>query len=160
MSSKGIMQIKKGEGDQDRGVFEDAYTGLQQRMGRMFEKLMDMTLERQSRLTSFIPRVDLVETDGQIKVSAELPGLTQKDVEVTVSQDNLVIKGEKKIESETEEKGVSHIERSYGSFFRRIDLPSEVEVENVDAVFAKGVLTITLQKSESQKSRKVELKGQ
>jgi HSP20 family protein len=109
---------------------------------------------------AFSPQVDVTETDGEIKVSAELPGLGDEDIDVSLSNDVLTISGEKKEEEEQEGKDYYRMERSYGSFRRAIPLPAEVDADKVDAVFQKGVLTVTLPKTGESKTKKVTVKTQ
>ena len=110
---------------------------------------------------TFIPSVDVKEQENDVVVSAELPGLDLKDVNVEVTQDSVRIAGEKKQETEKEEKGYYHRESSFGSFERVIDLPTEVDEDKAEAEFSKGVLTIKLPKSEQARSKrkKVEVKS-
>jgi HSP20 family protein len=106
-------------------------------------------------LGAFSPQVDVKETDQEIKVLAELPGLDEKDVEVSLNRDRLTISGEKK--QETEDKGENYyrMERSYGAFKRSIPLTTEVEADKVEASFKNGVLTVTLPKTaEAQRQTK------
>jgi HSP20 family protein len=103
--------------------------------------------------TTFQPRVDVVETDQEIKVSVELPGLDAKDVDVTVSHNTLTISGEKKEEREEKGENYYRAERSYGSFRRSVPLLRDVEADKADAVFQKGVLTITFPKTAEAKAR-------
>jgi HSP20 family protein len=109
---------------------------------------------------AFSPQVDVTEADGEIKVSAELPGLDDEDIDVSLSNDVLTISGEKKEEKEQEGKDYYRMERSYGSFRRAIPLPAEVDADKVDAIFQKGVLTVTLPKTDETKSKKVTVKTQ
>ncbi|MBX9722862.1 MAG: Hsp20/alpha crystallin family protein [Candidatus Obscuribacterales bacterium] len=95
---------------------------------------------------SVMPRIDVHETDKEIHVSAELPGLTEKDIDVSLSKDHLTLSGEKKQETEQNVKGWYRIERSYGSFARSIPLPCEVDQESCHASFKNGVLTVSLTK--------------
>lgn len=101
----------------------------------------------ESRLSAFTPKVDVTENDKEIKISAELPGMDEKDIDVSLQKDMLTIKGEKKEEKEDKGKDYYRMERSYGSFSRTIPLPVEVETDKVDAKFKKGVLSITLPKT-------------
>jgi len=96
---------------------------------------------------SFSPSVDVAETDREIKVIAELPGMDDKDIEVTLNRDSLTIKGEKKEEKEDTRKDYYHVERSYGSFSRTVPLPAEIESDKAEAHFKKGVLTVKVPKS-------------
>jgi HSP20 family protein len=92
------------------------------------------------------PAIDVKETADGLTVTAELPGLSEQDVELTLEDDVLTIRGEKKAESEREERGVHIQERSYGSFARSLQLPFAPKADSVTASFSKGVLTITLPK--------------
>lgn len=106
-------------------------------------------------LGAFNPRVDVSESDKAITVSAELPGLDENDIEVSLAHNVLTISGEKKEEKEDKGKNYYRMERSYGSFRRAVPLPAEVETDKVDAKFKKGVLTVTLPKTvEAQQQRK------
>ncbi len=94
----------------------------------------------------FAPRVDIRETDEEYRVTAELPGLEEKDFEVTLDGDILTIKGEKKVEREEKGEGFTHVETSRGSFSRSFQLPIEVDPDAVKAAYKNGVLTVTLPK--------------
>jgi len=109
----------------------------------------------------FVPKVDVKDEDKDIIVSAELPGMDQKDIDVTVTNDSVRISGEKKQEEEEEKKGYYRHETSYGSFERVIDLPAEVDESKAEAEFSKGVLTIKLPKSEEAqaKHKKIKIKS-
>jgi HSP20 family protein len=103
----------------------------------------------------WLPAVDLREDGGQILVRAELPGIAPEDVNVSVSEDRLVISGEKKTHEETRGAGWTHRESHAGSFTRAIPLPEPVDPERVTARYDKGVLTVELTKSPASTSRKV-----
>jgi HSP20 family protein len=105
-------------------------------------------------------RVDVSEGDKEVRVTAELPGVDEKDIEVTMSGDLLTIKGEKRVEEERKEKNYHMIERSYGAFSRTLRLPYETDEKKVQAEFKKGVLTVTIPKpAEVQaKAKKIEVK--
>jgi HSP20 family protein len=110
---------------------------------------------------AFSPNIDLAETDKEIKVIADLPGMDDKDIEVKLNNDSLTIRGEKKEENEDKGKGYYHVERSYGSFSRTIPLPVEIEREKADAHFKKGVLTVKIPKSKKaiETKKKIEIKA-
>ena len=93
-----------------------------------------------------MPSVDIVETDGTLEVTAELPGVDEADIEVTLSDNVLTIKGEKKAESEKEDKNYHVVERSYGSFQRSLKVPFDASADEISAKFEKGVLKVTLPK--------------
>ena len=105
-------------------------------------------------------KLDVSETEKEIKVRAELPGVDEKDIEVMLADDVLTIKGEKRVEEER--KGGNHhvVERSYGSFARSLRLPAGIDKEQVHATFDKGVLTVTLPKPVGvlERTRKIEIK--
>lgn len=94
----------------------------------------------------FVPAVNVTETDNEYRVTAELPGMDQNDVELSIHNGSLTIKGEKKKETEEKKEGFYRMERSYGTFHRTLPLPQEVDAEHVEATFKKGVLTVTLPK--------------
>ncbi len=125
---------------------------LQKEVNRLFDEFwnsFDLTPFRsiEHLAGARMPKVDITETDDEIIVSAELPGLDEKNIEVLLSRDTLTIKGEKKEEIEDKKKNYRHVERSYGAFQRTIALPSEIETEKVSATFKKGVLVVTLPKT-------------
>jgi len=105
----------------------------------------------QEGTSAYTPTVDVVENDREVRISAELPGIDEKDVEVSLSGDLLTIRGEKRTEEEEESKNVYRMERTYGAFHRAIPIPAEVDQDNVEASFKKGVLTITLPKTAEAK---------
>jgi HSP20 family protein len=99
------------------------------------------------------PRIDVSETDTELKIEAELPGVEEKDLEVVLSNGRLTIKGEKKAEKEEKKKDYHLVERSYGSFARSIGLPFDADSDKVKASFSKGVLTVTVPKPPEVKAK-------
>jgi len=99
------------------------------------------------------PRFEVSETDDHIVVEAELPGMDAKDIELTLQDNILTLKGEKKREEETKKKNCYISERSYGQFQRSLQLGSNLDAEKVDASFSKGVLTVSIPKLEPEKSK-------
>lgn len=116
-------------------------------------------LEGSEAVTAWKPAVDLVETEEEYRLDAELPGMSTDDIEVEVQEGDLVIRGEK--ESEEEEKGRDYrfTERSYGEFYRRFSLPTSVDAGAISARFEKGVLTVRIPKKEQEAGRKIEITG-
>ena len=106
------------------------------------------------------PAVDMTEDDKAYKITAELPGLDEKNIEVSLSGDQLTLKGEKQQEKEEKNKNYYLSERSYGSFRRSFQLPAGVDQNKIGATFAKGVLTVTLPKTEEaqKQQKKIEVK--
>lgn len=129
-------------------------------MNRLFEGFFSRPLTGPSWFETgeqgqWIPAIDLSESGTEIHVRAELPGIDPKDVDVSVTEDRLVISGEKKSETEKTTDGWTHRESHYGSFSRAIPLPEAVDPAKVTARYDKGVLTVELTKSPSATSRKV-----
>ena len=129
-------------------------------MNRLFEGFFSRPLAATSWFDAiepgqWLPAIDMSENDRQIHVRAELPGIDPADVDVSVSEDRLVISGEKKSERERSGEGWTHRESRYGSFTRAIPLPEAVDPAQVTASYDKGVLTVELTKSPSSTSRKV-----
>lgn len=107
--------------------------------------------------TVWAPALDVKETKENIVVTAEIPGLGAKDIEVSISGDLLTIKGEKKQEKEEKEESYHLIERRYGSFSRSVRLTNEVDAKNIKASHKEGVLTISLPKSEKAKEKQIKI---
>jgi HSP20 family protein len=131
-------------------------------MNRLFDNVFsrfDSTMPSVFNQMSAWPSVEVVETDKDIRIVAALPGMDEKDVEVSVSDDVLTIRGEKKAEIDDRERAFS--ERYYGRFERRIPLPFEVEDDRAEASFENGVLTVTLPKSPmaEAKTKRIEISG-
>jgi HSP20 family protein len=126
----------------------DPFMTLHREMNRLFDdvfRTFDMAPLGSMGRTLGWPHVEVVENDKDVRVSAELPGLEDKDVEVLMGDGVLTIRGEKKSEIEDKERAFS--ERTYGRFERRIPLAWEVEEDRIDASFKNGVLTVTLPKA-------------
>ena len=139
---------------------------IQNEMNRMFDQFFNdpfaiLPIASARNISDFMPRIDVSETDADMKVTAELPGMEEKDVQLSLEDDALVISGEKKNDVEEKGKNFHRVERSYGSFQRVIPLVSEIQADKVEAVFRNGVLTITLPKTPAatHKTRKIEIKS-
>lgn len=110
---------------------------------------------RDNSVGMFGPSTDITETGKGVEVSIELPGMTEDDIDISLSSNTMTIRGEKKIEHEEERKGVYMSERSYGSFYRTVPLPAGVDANKAEAKFKNGVLTVSLPKTaEAQASVK------
>ena len=137
-------------------------TAFHEQMNRLFDEFSrDLDVPRFGLSTDFgFPHVELSETDKDVKVEAELPGLSEGDIELTLRDGALVIRGEKK--GAVEDKGRRVSELFYGRFERVIPLPGEVREDQVNATFKNGVLTVTLPKSAeaAQKSKRIPIKPQ
>jgi len=127
---------------------------IQNEMNRMFDSLFNdpfdlAPLSIRKMPAEFSPRVNVSESDTAMQVTAELPGMDEKDIQISLEQDCLVLSGEKKTETEESGKNFHRLERTSGSFQRVIPLVSEIQADKVDATFKNGVLTITLPKAAS-----------
>jgi HSP20 family protein len=126
-------------------------------MNRMFDNFFRgfelSPFEDERSFGSFSPSVDVREGEKEVTVRAELPGMNEKDIEVSLTDDALTIRGEKKDEKEEKGKDYWHRETSYGSFRRVIPLPEGLNQEKVDARFKNGILTVTLARLEEAKAK-------
>jgi HSP20 family protein len=152
----------------------DVWQSFRSEMDRLFDRfaggfgfpslrrMFDVEPTRRS-MSSFgfsAPPIDISEDDKSYKLSAELPGLDAKDVDVSVSDDMLVLKGEKRQEKEQKDENYYFSERAYGTFQRSFELPASVDRDKITADFVKGVLTITLPKTATaSKQKKIEVKS-
>jgi len=134
---------------------------LQRDMNRVFESFWNRFGDLDWPWGGGDAKSDVVETKDAVEVSVELPGMEMKDIEVSVTDDMLTVKGEKKVERQEEKKGYYLSERSYGAIYRTIPLPPGVDGEKAEASFKNGVLTIRLpQTPEAQaKVKRIEVKG-
>lgn len=145
------------------------YYGLSRNFDRLFDEFFNefagfglRPVDRSAgSLSAFNPKIDVSETEAEIRIAAELPGLDENDIEVSVADDVLTISGEKKAEKEDEGENYHRLERSYGSFKRSLALSNEIDTDQIEAVFKNGVLTVTLPKTpEAQEEvKKIEVKA-
>lgn len=126
---------------------DDHFASLQREMDRMFGEFSRGygTLPAPMvKAAAWTPRTDVHETDDQYEVVVELPGVAEKDIECTMSDGMLTIKGEKQSEKEQNDKNTYLRECSYGSFYRSFQMPKDVQADKISAAFANGVLTVKL----------------
>jgi HSP20 family protein len=129
---------------------------LQSEMNRLFNTFFDTpTTGNGSTARRWIPAMDLVETEGDFVLKADLPGLKEDDVTIEVEENVLTVSGERKSEHEDKREGYVRVERSYGSFRRSLTLPKGVDAEAVTANFENGVLEVHIPKPEESKPRRV-----
>ena len=141
-----------------------------QNMERLFEDFQGFSFPNffSTDLTPFrmefetgewLPQIEVLQTNGQFMVRADLPGLTKEDVKVEITDEFLTISGERKQETEEKREGFYRSERSYGRFYRQIPLPETTQTENAAATFANGVLEITIPAPKAvAPTRKLEIK--
>ena len=131
---------------------------LRREMDDLFNRIFGETSLSKIGLGKWQPLVDISETDTDIIVKAELPGIDTKDVDVSITGDRLTIKGEKQQEKEEKEENRYRSERYYGTYERVINLPASIVENKTEATFDKGILTITLPKVEKIKKKQVKIK--
>ena len=141
---------KRNRGDRDVATREDPFVSLQRDMNRLFEDFwrgvdVPSPFGASAEWAAFNPRIDIEERDGELQVTAELPGMEQKDFDLSLAGDTLILRGEKR--EEREDKAGGWHERSYGRFERAIPLPAEVDTQHASAEFKNGVLRVHLPKS-------------
>lgn len=134
-----------------------AFTTLQREIDRLFDDF-GRGFDRFTPTAAY-PKVDVGETDGEIEITAELPGLEEKDINVQVSDGTLTVSGEKRTEQERKDKTYMVTERSYGAFSRSIALPGGIDPATIKATVSKGVLRVVVPKPASAKAAKIEIKA-
>jgi HSP20 family protein len=132
-------------------------------MRREMDRLWDSFFERGAKTRTeeaveWYPSLDVAETKNDLIVKAEVPGMDPKNIDISLSNGILTIRGERKQEKEEKEEDYHLIERSYGTFIRSVRLPNEVQGDKISASYKNGVLKITLPKSEEAKKREIKIK--
>jgi HSP20 family protein len=132
---------------------------MQERMNKLFEDVMRAPSRSDEGLgvAAWAPAVDIYETDKEIVMKAELPEMQEKDIEIKVEDNILVVAGERKMEKEVKEENYHRIERSYGSFHRSFTLPQTVDREGIKASYKDGVLKVVLPKKEEVKPKQIKI---
>lgn len=144
----------------ERGVVSNPFVSLQREVDRLFEDFTrGFPAFSGNGAAKLVPNIDVTETDKQIEITAELPGLEEKDVQINVAGNLLTIRGEKKAEKEEKDKNYRLVERSYGSFERTLELPEGVNADAIKADIAKGVLKVTVPKPAPAQAKKIEVKS-
>ena len=131
--------------------------GLRSELDRLFDRLAFRPnwSPRTWSDTDWIPALDVEETDANIVVRTELPGLKREDIKVSGSKDSLCISGERRFGEEEKKKNYRRVERAYGKFQRCLSLPNEVDWDKCEAVYQDGVLTLTLPKAATAQVRRI-----
>ena len=131
---------------------------LQERMNRLFEDAnRGWRADEPSATTSCSPAVDIYETESEIIVQAEVPGMERKDIELTLENNVLTLKGERRFEKEGKDENYHRIERSYGSFSRAFSIPAMVDEKKIQADYKEGVLAIILPKKEKARAKQINI---
>ncbi len=131
---------------------------MQRELGRVFDGLFTDYEGEASFTATWAPHVDVIEHKDSYAIKAELPGVDKNDVKITLQENVLTIKGEKRQEKEEKDSNAHRVERSYGAFERSFSLPTNVKGDKIDASYKNGVLEITLPKVEEAKPKEIEVK--
>ena len=131
------------------------FAGLQEQLGRFFDA--GSQTRGENSLTAWAPAVDIYETENELVVKADLPEVSEKDLDVRVENNTMSIRGERKFEQKTEKDNSLRVERTYGSFTRSFSLPNTVNTEGIKADYKNGVLTVTLPKRAESKPKQVKV---
>jgi HSP20 family protein len=131
---------------------------IRDKMNRLFEDAVTQRGEEKELVaSSWAPAVDIYEDESLLVLTAEVPGLSDKDVEIKIEDNVLSIQGERKLEKETREENYHRIERAYGAFYRSFTLPNYIDQDKIKAEHENGILKITMPKKAELKPRKVRI---
>ncbi|MBU45291.1 MAG: molecular chaperone [Spirochaetaceae bacterium] len=155
----GQKDLVTRKGDTTPKRWDDSFLGFHREMNNLFSEFFRDFYDMEP--SALQVAVDVQETDKEVQVTVELPGIEEKDLELSLHKDSLTIKGEKKQESQSSEGNFHRVERSYGSFQRTVALPCEVEDEKAEATYKKGVLHIKLPKKKgaAQERKKIAIQS-
>jgi HSP20 family protein len=145
----------------ERNLFSSLHEEIDRLLEDVFEGRRLPVLSGMPTVAEVVPDVDVAETEKEIHITAELPGVDEKDVEVTLADGLLTIRGEKRTEKEEKDKQFQRTERTYGAFSRTLSLPADVDEDKVSATFRNGVLKVTAAKTKAARTpvRKVAIKS-
>jgi HSP20 family protein len=156
MNLRSLMPVGR---DRDVARSDNPFMSLQRQIDRLFDDFTrGFPVFSGGGAGEMLPSVDVTETDKQIEITAELPGLEEKDVQVNFADNVLTIRGEKKAEKEEKDKTYRLVERSYGSFVRSLELPDGVDANTIKASIDKGVLKVTVPKPAPAQVKKIDVK--
>jgi len=139
---------------------DNPFMSLQREIDRLFDDFTrGFPAFSNNAVGELLPDMDVTETDKQIEITAELPGLEEKDVQINLADNVLTIRGEKKAEKEEKDKTFRLVERSYGSFLRSLELPAGINPDAIKASIEKGVLKVTVPKPAPAQVKKIDVKA-
>ena len=131
---------------------------LREKMNRMFEDAFTGKGEdKELAPSSWAPAVDIYETENEIVLTAEVPGIDENDIEIKIEDNTLTLRGERKFTKETKEENYHRLERSYGAFYRAFTLPNSVDADSIKAENENGILRVTMPKKQELKPRTVKI---
>jgi HSP20 family protein len=132
---------------------------LKHEMERLFDRFFDPGEGESFAMGEWAPRLDLSETKDALIVKIEVPAIDPKEIQLSIMEGVLTVKGEKKEEKEDKDEKYYRVERTYGSFSRSVRLPTPVDENKVSAMFKNGLLTVTLPKTQAARSTAIPIKG-
>src|SRR5919201_3470088 len=133
-------------------------TTIQDRRNRLFQDTFTPSREEGFASAAFLPPADVYEDENHVTLKLEIPGIEEKDLDIRVENNNLVIRGERKFEQEEKKENFHRIERQYGNFVRSFNLPSSVDPNNIEADYDKGILIIRMIKRAGAKPKQIQIK--
>jgi HSP20 family protein len=163
MNVRSLLPIGRDRKIAPRG--SDPFDSLQREVERVFDEFargfpgFGLRATSPAGVPDLMPRMDVSETDKEFEITAELPGLEEKDVQVNFADGVLTIRGEKKSEKEQKDKNYHLVERSYGSFSRALELPEGVNPDSIQARIANGVLSVCVPKPAPAQAKKIDVKS-
>jgi HSP20 family protein len=164
MAYNPITQFRPGS-LADRGLGGSPFTVLQRQMNRLLEDVFgpeaNVFPQAQEPVRGLLsPRVEVTETENEVRIIAEMPGVKEQDIEVSLDDNVLSLRAEKKVERKDDRENTHFTERAYGMFQRSLQLPFQVNPDEVNAAFENGVLTIAIPKpKEREQKRKIEVRS-
>lgn len=160
MSIKDLIPWKREITDPRTQQNENSILALRNDFDKLFQEFFDHPfgflnnpLATFQPSDQFFPNIDLSETEKQIKITAELPGMEPEDINLELSDDSISIQGKKEFKEEEKSEHYYHMERSYGTFYRTIPLSAQINADKVEASYKKGVLTVTLPKKKTAQAK-------
>ncbi len=151
------MAIEKRKGRSESLDFYTPFKEMQKMIDRIFDEFPYEWPSISSKMEGFMPAIDVFENDKGYELEVELPGMKRDEIEISLNDHVLTIKGEKKDEHVEEKKGSKILERTYGAFERSFTIPEDVDSENINAKYEDGVLKLTIPKRPESKSKKVKI---
>lgn len=146
------MPIKKWD------PFKDLLS-IQERMNRLFEAALSRSdVAALGDYAAWVPLADVYETEENLVIFIELPGLREDEIDISISGNTLTIRGERKMDKELQKESYHQIERAYGAFSRRLDIPPGMETGKVSASFKDGILTLSVPRREASQPKKIKIK--
>ncbi len=153
------MAIVRWNPTRELATFPTDILSMQREINRMFDDFFRSDRDESSLFApTWRPAVDIVEEDNAYVAKVELPGINKDDVKITMQDNVLTIRGEKKEEKKGKEENLHRVERYYGSFQRSFTLPTSVKSDKIEAEYKDGILTITMPKAEEAKPKQIEVK--